>query len=837
MARKDKRKPAKAAAKASSPQNLDTTSLAAAAQSSLDGRQYKEAIELYRELLKREPRPDWQLARAEAYAGRARELAAKGMLKEALTVWRNRTEVCGTALMSGPYPAWLLQTGEMEEVVRHYRQRLARSTPGADNAELQVLEVQLAPHLLAAPEAELARFPADAPILRHRASARAALTAYAAADPQAAELIKAIPYRSPYRDLGQILKTLLILPDDPAAARSILNRLPADTAFEALAAVARSALEPVGGPWLQQVSALGTPGQRRLALSLKGFAPNRDGLLGELARIRTHGPQALLDFLLRYRTALPLETVRTLCWQLSIHAPAGAKSCLQAFGRPQPFEEKRLQALRYEQQNYLGDAIDTWQQAKSLLTRGSASGELRAALILRHLAELSPPLENAARRRIQNEILGWLAESLRHDPDDAETVVKLVAGYRRTDRLKEARGLLDDALGRFPGQVPVLLEAVELALASNAYKKAVGYARKVLELDPINGRVRSILGNAHLSHARKQIKANKPDAALKELQQAEEWLAAGPQRGRLHVLWAMATQDAGRTEETRARIAQAVGEFGGEVLAYTALNLEGAVLKLKLPPTAASTAGLSVPGSLSAEQLMAILRLLDSPQSDPKTAAAALAPLSKPLLAAASLKLPEADALYVCETLQKFDQPRLTASFAEAARRQHPQRPAFLYHLCRARFGNNPWNMSDRQIDEMAQARDLAMQQGDSRTALLIERFMGPVAIPFEDDFGEDFEDDGPSFGGPGDFPGIPSDFLGLGPEERAAMAAMIETLGEEAFLQFMKQTMPRKQFRELELEAGRENIVPMLAEMLGIDLDKIRNGSSKTRKPRGFPF
>jgi tetratricopeptide (TPR) repeat protein len=730
--------------------------------------------------------------------------------------------------MSGPYPAWLLQSGAVTEVVRHYQQRLGKTGPGSEDAELLALEAQLAPHLLSASPAVLAQFPAESPLLRHRETARAALEAYAGGDPQAAAAIKAISYRSPYRDLGQILKAMLALTEDPASARTALDRLPAGSPFTPLADTARTALLPLGSPWLKRVFGLAGAEQRRMALALKGFPAKWDGLLGELARIGGDAP-ALLNTLLRYRTTLPAETVRPLCWRLSIHHPDGIKPCQQAFGRPQQFEEMRLQALRWEQKNYGGDATDTWLEAKALLSRGKQDQDLRIALILRHLADLAPPPDRTADRRTHDEVLGWLAESLSDDPDHIDTIVRLLAGYRSSGRLKEARTLLDDALTRFPEQAAVLLEAVELALASNAYKKAVGYARKVLELDPINGRVRAILGGAHLSHARKQIKAAKPEAALKELDQAEEWLAAGRDRGRIHLLRAMAVHDAGRSGESAGWMQQAAAELGGTTLAYAALSLETAQINRDLVPYA-KTSGLTAPARLAADEVLAILRLLDGEQPSPRTAATALKPLEKPLLGAAGLKLSAADFLYVLEILAKFGQARLTVRFAEAARKQHPENPAFLYYLYLARYGDRPWMMSDRQFEELEQARQQARRQGDNRTALLIERLQGPMAFPFEDDF-DDEEEDVP-FGLP-ELPSMPPGGLNLGPEERAALVLMIQSMGEEGFIQFMKQTMSRKQFREIEQEAGRENIVPILASMLGIDLGQILSGKSKSTKQR----
>src|ERR1700674_4977290 len=45
--------------------------------------EFKHAIDLFRRLVKQDGRPEWRDALADAYAGRARILAAKGMFEEA----------------------------------------------------------------------------------------------------------------------------------------------------------------------------------------------------------------------------------------------------------------------------------------------------------------------------------------------------------------------------------------------------------------------------------------------------------------------------------------------------------------------------------------------------------------------------------------------------------------------------------------------------------------------------------------------------------------------------------------------------------------------------------
>ena len=60
-------------------------------------------------------------------------------------------------------------------------------------------------------------------------------------------------------------------------------------------------------------------------------------------------------------------------------------------------------------------------------------------------------------------------------------------------------------------------------MARSAYKKAVGFARRVLTLDPINQPVRQRMIELQLAHARKQMRSGRADLAGKALSQAAEW--------------------------------------------------------------------------------------------------------------------------------------------------------------------------------------------------------------------------------------------------------------------------------------------------------------------------
>jgi hypothetical protein len=100
---------------------------------------------------------------AASYAGRAQELASKGMLPEALVVWRNRSSLCGKCRWpKGPYIGWLLRAGE-------HHAALGLLTTAGDDALTTAsdLETRLAAVALTAPDSALAQLAADSPLRRH----------------------------------------------------------------------------------------------------------------------------------------------------------------------------------------------------------------------------------------------------------------------------------------------------------------------------------------------------------------------------------------------------------------------------------------------------------------------------------------------------------------------------------------------------------------------------------------------------------------------------------------------------------------------------------------------
>ena len=75
-------------------EDLPTRDLIARGQTLLSTHDYKDAIDVYKLLLKREPQGSWRESLATAYLERAKELTGKAMYREAMVLWENIPSLC-----------------------------------------------------------------------------------------------------------------------------------------------------------------------------------------------------------------------------------------------------------------------------------------------------------------------------------------------------------------------------------------------------------------------------------------------------------------------------------------------------------------------------------------------------------------------------------------------------------------------------------------------------------------------------------------------------------------------------------------------------------------------
>ena len=90
---------------------------AAQAEEALRLGRIKEAVELYKQFLKQEARPEWRDALADAYLGRAKALFAKGLFKEAEIVLGNAAALDGAVKEPLFLISCLVRQGQLDKAL------------------------------------------------------------------------------------------------------------------------------------------------------------------------------------------------------------------------------------------------------------------------------------------------------------------------------------------------------------------------------------------------------------------------------------------------------------------------------------------------------------------------------------------------------------------------------------------------------------------------------------------------------------------------------------------------------------------------------------------------
>jgi hypothetical protein len=814
----------------SAPAKLSPASVEQKARQDLAGSRYRDAIDGFKQLLKLEPRPSWRSALADAYAGRARELAAKDMLKEALAIWENRAGLGDDIPFDPDQAALLLRMGRMSTVLGLLAHRL--EMPPAEQDRLRSV---LAAAYLAGEDAVAERLPEDDPVVLHGGSARVALSAYCAGDDQALQAaLAAIPFRSPYRDWVQILKALQRLPDEPEEAAGLLARVAEGSAFSHLRHAAQLALLPETA-FLEAIRDAGTKSVR-FACVLRGWPQARIALWEELRRLGPEPrPETVLRLMVRHRNALGGDWVRRRGLRLLVAGYPASRKWLRAANAPGLSSEESLLLAAWSAEHHddLWEGQERWgAYARHLMRTPSDNSQesernLRIALALRRCERLGNVVAHGTPSAdpddIDHLVAGQMEESLTWDPEDRDAYLRLIGYYQRGKRPKDVRRLLSKARERWPKDMQVLEADLNSALESGAFKKAAGLARQMLALDSINSTVRERLVQAHLAHARKQVLKGRPDLARKELAQAEEWARSADARDRIHLTAGLITliEDAERGAPILLGLLE---RAGGGLAAYLTLSLAAEPLDIS-PQKLFRKIGVEMPAVAGREELLATLGVLRRHlDGGGRMTVELVSNLSKLLAESPWRDLSRSETEAACDTLRRcrLHETRLRA--ARAALKRWKGEPIFELHAFEARYPRNPGDCSDRDIERLTDALARARKDGDPRIAMRIEEILADLdPFPF----------------GPVPFAPPPPSGSGDRLLDGGSITTLIETLGLDKTLNALG--LPPEMKRDIK-KLAREQGEEAVAHALGSFLEMIAGiaegeidlpfGGPPTRKP-----
>jgi tetratricopeptide (TPR) repeat protein len=772
----------------------------------LSGERFRDAIAAFKQLLKLEDRAEWRSGLADAYVGRARELTSKGMLKEALAIWENRAALQAGAAFHPEQVALLVRMGQLEPVLN------LASNPGAvPPAELDRLRPMLAAHWVAGEAGIADRLPTDDPVVVHGEAARSALAAYCAGDDAAMQAsLRAIPFRSPYRDWVQILKALQRLPGQPDEAAGLLARVPQDSAFSCLRRAAELALLS-DQKFMAALQGVGKT-TARFACALRGWPLERFTLWEELSRLGpSPRPEALLRIMNRHRTGLGEQWARRQGLRLLIADFPASLKWLGAMGaRPATRPEAALVAAWKAETG--ADLWSTWEHwdayARQLMQEGAAKSndpeqKRRIAIALRRCDRVGDILGTMTPSDFPEDLDRLVAtqveSSLTWDPDDRDTYLRLIEYYRRGRQLKDVRRLLDLASAAWPTDLGVLGAALDTALDAGSFKKASAIAREMLTLDPINTGVRDRLVGAHLAHARKQIVRHRPDLARKEVDQAREWARGSQARDQVDLHAALITLlDDGAVDGSALR--DLTGRLGGGLSALLAFALAGDAVKVP-PRTLMKRLGLRVPASPAQDDLLgALARLRAHADKGGKISRELGAYLAKTLTNAPWASLSRGEIEAACDILRRCGLHQVRLRVAQAALKRWRGEPVFELHAFEAKYPNGYDGRSLNSIFRLEVALDRASQAGDTRTVLRIKDILAEHA-PF----------------GMGPPPFSPPPTIGAGglPDlsNGEVLATLIELLGLDRAFDMLGLPPPlRRELKQLESRFGPPAVIEALA-------------------------
>jgi len=623
-------------------------------------------------------------------------------------------------------------------------------------------------------------FPDDAPLLKHYALMRDALRSYYQGDDNACEeILKQIPFRSPYRDFRPILKALLIIHSDPNGANQLLEKVPTNSPYAHFAKLIQIACQHRES----RLESLGKQGSQAQALiiGLMGWDKAQLKVISALQMAaKQNNHQALMEVVINNRQFLGDSYSRQFCLALLPSYPVGLKFFENIFGALSVFEKNRLIALSYEQHGQLSAAQKHWRFCVNHLKEHAEkeNNALKAALILRHLVEIADKQGDIFDdENVPND----LAESIRLDPDDKASYLKLIQWYKHQNEQKNYNQWVDTAVKHFPKESDVLLIAMEAATGKKAFKKAVGFAKNLLKVDPINVKARQIARFSHISHARKLIKAGKYTLARKELEQAGQFEKHRSgiiqiNQGLLELQAEELVKPTLRTRKSRATTTK--GEEPGKKVESSKSKVQNTKKPIELIQEGMELAGGGILGqfrliiesksqnfkptqilSLLPEQnnnfqstrheVLELLNLINIySEEDITFLDEAVKLITDPLSKAAKLDFSQPEMLSICQCFKKVENHELLTQFAEQALKQWPKSPALVFYQIYGKAKGDIWTMPMPEMERLKQAADKAEQENDKRTFMMIMEFLNqvgrgillpPFLNPFDDD---DFDDD-----------------------------------------------------------------------------------------------
>ena len=730
------------------PDNTDDAAIAAMALSRQNTGQYKEAIELYKQLLKQADNKVWRQALAQCYLQRALSFAEKGMVKEAVVLWDNYTQNAEPPYQGYDcYLGWLLQINNA-----------AKIKTGLGQLSVQQLDehypdlAALLGFLIITEKPELeAMLPKDSAFITHLGLVKTALTAYRNNKlEQLEQALKQLPFRSAFRDFRTLLKAALLLSESVELAQAQLTKIPAESPYHQAATLLLTITHD--GSALINDLLQREHKQRQIIGTVKNFSKKQTELLNMLVQQKGRlSDKIKFNCAIQYRELFGSALAQAYCHAALITYPAGLRDFNKHFGELDEFEQCRLKALTYEHDRDFHSAEYYWKQGITLLNNQGASNAFKIALIMRHIAKYKDKPKDAVK---------WRIDSLEYDPSDRQSYLDILQYYQYQPRdIDIYKQWLDKGIAAFPQDIDLLILAIKASTANKAFKKAVQYAQTILKIDPVNTFAKQILFTSHLAHARKLIKTGKFHLVEKEIQQAEKQTVGKRYQTQAQLMRGFFVLISENKKQGLQQIADVMYSINdGSVCAYFCVIMEALLLDLALPSILKD---LPLPAKkylMSEQELARFVQFIQQYQSDDKSNKALLHKGLEKVKAMVKLsikqqKYSEETLLTLCQCLDNIGHFELLDYCVKIALSRW-KKPIWVFYTVYVSVKGQASKCSRFDIIKLRQNLEQAQDQSDQRAAMLISRFIeqyyqgqsrfGGGLFDFDDDDYDDDDDDNP---------------------------------------------------------------------------------------------
>ncbi|CCE22384.1 hypothetical protein [Methylotuvimicrobium alcaliphilum] len=711
------------------PSAAPDASLEKNASSHFSAGRYKNAAEIYKNLLKHSDNPDWRKKLAECYLQRALNMAEKGMPKEAAVLWENYSEWAEPPLAAlEAYILWLLSVKNTEKAFA----RLDRIDAEQLDKNHPELAVWLGFLLVCEYPGIEAHIPHDSAVMLHWQTVREALEAYRSNRlDHIDELLKKLPFRSAFRDLRSLLKAQLSLPASIEQAHTLLSKIPDNSSYRPTAN-ALMAYMFQGSAFVEAALQL-EDSQRRLIAKAKDLSNKQLELLDAIDKQHNNlTDKAQFNLAIRYRELIGNEAASRFCQAMLARYPAGRKDYLKNFAAKNSIESERIQALIHEENHDNFEAEDHWlRYIEALKTQGPESHK-KIALIYRHLAQnLSPTMA-----------IDFLIESLQYDPEDRDSYLKILDYFEQEYPDPEEHAIwLAKGLKHLPKDIEMLVCAAKSAMRKKAFKKAAKYAQDLLKIDPVNTLAKELLFSSHLAHARKLIKTQKFHLVEKELQAAEQLSIDKTllrQADLIRGFYICAAEDKDRDLKAIADTLQSMNP--GPATAHFQGFIESALMDVPYAPIAKQLPAVKA-YELSEPELLHLTESIERYGEQLDLVFKALDKIKAPLKKSMKLlNYGEQVLLAWCQTLEQIEHFDLLKQCAKSADGVW-EKPIWSYYRVVAECQGDPSRLDITWTLRLQNAIEIAHEQKDSKTEFKIRRFI-ERSIGFQNPFGFDDEDD-----------------------------------------------------------------------------------------------